>query len=181
MAKQAPPPTEEAAPEAAPPPPKSRKKMVLVGIFVGVMAVEGVGVFILAKHMSPEPATAEAAAIGGLDEHGGKKAPLDTEIDVGKLRAQNEKSQQLMVYDMSIAMTVAEKDASRISEVIDHKKATIQDRLGRVVRSLDPQRFSEPDLATLRSQFKHELGQIVGDEEAVKEVLIPSIVKYNDQ
>jgi hypothetical protein len=72
------------------------------------MAVEGVGVFILAKHMSPGPSHAEAAAIGGLGAHGGEKAPLDAELEVGKLRAQNEKSQQLVVYDMTIAMTVAD-------------------------------------------------------------------------
>ena len=147
---------------------------------LGIMVAEGVGVFVLARHLGGPPASAEASPVKGLDPHEGKKEPADTEVEVVKFRAQNEKSQQMVIYDITVAISIPEKDALTVTNAISRKKATIQDRLSRVVRSLDPQRFTEPDLATLRQQFKLELGQILGDEKAVKEVLIPSIVKYSD-
>ncbi len=178
MAKQIP--SEEAPPVEAPPKPLRRKNMMMGGALLGIMIVEGLGVFVLAKHFGAQPAEAEASEHAGLDPHGGEKTPLDVEVEVVKFRAQNEKSQQMLVYDMTIAVTVTEKESVKVSDTISRKKATIQDRLSRVVRALDPQRFSEPDLSTLRQQFKHELLQIVGSEDAIKEVLIPTIVRYNE-
>jgi flagellar basal body-associated protein FliL len=135
----------------------------------------------IARHLGGgAPAAAEAHEVHGLKPDEGHKAPAETEVEVVKLRAQNEKSQQMVVYDMTVAISISEKDALNLTNTINRKKATIQDRLSRVVRSLDPQRFTEPDLATLRQQFKLELGQVLGDEKAVKEVLIPSIVKYSE-
>jgi hypothetical protein len=150
------------------------------GILLGIMAAEGAGVFMLARQFSGGPAVAHAQDVHGLKPDEGKKAPQDTEVEVVKLRAQNEKSQQMVVYDMTVYITISEADALSLTSTLNRKKATIQDRLSRVVRSLDPQRFTEPDLATLRQHFKIELGQIVGNEKAVKEVLIPSIVKYSE-
>lgn len=158
-----------------------RKKLLLnLGIILGVMIAEGAGVFFFARHLGGPPATAEAGEVHGLKPEEGVKTPEDTEVEVVKFRAQNEKSQQMVVYDMTVAISIEEKDALVLTNTISRKKATIQDRLSRVVRAMDPQRFTEPDLITLRQQFKLELGQILGDEKAVKEVLIPNIVKYSD-
>jgi flagellar basal body-associated protein FliL len=169
---------EETAAEA---PPSGRKKLMInLAILLGVMAAEGVGVFMLARHLGGPPQHAQAEEVHGLKEGEGEKAPQDTEVEVVKFRAQNEKSQQMVVYDMTVFMVISEKDALNLTNIKNRKQATIQDRLSRIVRSLDPQRFTEPDLATLRQQFKLELGEILGDEKAVKEVLIPSIVKYSD-
>jgi hypothetical protein len=178
MAKQLSP---DAGPSVeAPPKPPRRKNLMMGGALLGIMIVEGLAVFVLAKHFGAQPAAAEASEIAGLDAHGGEKTPLDVEVEVVKLRAQNEKSQQMLVYDMTIAVTVSEKESTKVSDTFSRKRATIQDRLSRVVRALDPQRFSEPDLSTLRQQFRHELSQIVGNEDAIREVLIPSIVRYNE-
>lgn len=176
----------------------------MVGIIGAVMLVEGAGVFFIARQFAGGPASANAAAPVGLDEHEGSKAPRDIELEVVKIRAQNEKSQQMLVYDITVAAVFEPKtqpqpqatgekhgekpegeakegkEADGISELLARKKATLQDRFGRVVRAMDPQRFSEPDLCTLREQFKHELSQIVGEAASVREVLIPSIVRYND-
>jgi flagellar basal body-associated protein FliL len=171
--------TEEAG-NAVPPRGGRRKTLMNLGIILGVMLGEGVGVFFLARQFAGPPASAEGSESHGLNPNEGKKAPQDTEVEVVKLRAQNEKSQQMVVYDMTVAISISEEKALDLTSLISRKKATIQDRLSRVVRSLDPQRFSEPDLATLRQQFKLELGQILGSEKDVKEVLIPSIVKYSD-
>ena len=196
---------EEAAPSGAEQPAAGgkRKSMIMAGIVLGVMLAEGVGVFVLAKSMAGPPAKAEAAPVG-LDAKAGVKAPPETELEVVRLRAQNERSQQLRVYDITVAAVFEEKPAkeepkaeakgeekkegegaaakptSKIAELLQRKKATLQDRFGRIVRSMDPQRFAEPDLMTIREQFKRELQQIVGEEAVVKEVLIPSITRSNE-
>lgn len=163
------------------PVPSGRKKtLIMVGVVLGVMLFEGVGVFFLARHFGGAPAAAAAAEAEGLDPHGGKKAALDQEVEVVKFRAQNEKAQQPLTYEMTVAAVISEKDQARVSETLGRKKATIQDRLSRVVRAMDPQRFTEPDLATIREQFRHELSQIVGEEGAIKEVLIPSMARFNE-
>ena len=157
-----------------------RKLLINLGIIGGVMLGEGLGVFFIARQFSGSPAAAEGSQVRGLMPDEGKKAPQDTEVEVVKIRAQNEKSQQMIVYDLTVAISIPENQALDLTSLIGRRKATIQDRLSRVVRSLEPQRFSEPDLATLRQQFKLELGQILGDEKAIREVLIPSIVRYSD-
>ena len=156
-----------------------KRILLMAGALVGVMLLEGVGVFLLARQFAGGPASAEAAEVG-LDPAEGTKTPVDVELEVVKLRAQNEKSQQMIVYDLTVAISVPETVQEQVSETVGRKKATIQDRLGRVVRALEPQRFSEPDLATLRDRFRHELSQILGPDCEIKEVLIPSIVKYNE-
>lgn len=157
-----------------------KKPLVIGGVVLAVMLIEGAGVFLLARYVGGSPQTAAAAGVEGINEQEGQKAPKDTELEVVKVRAQNERSQQLMVYEMTVAAVVSEKDAERMNELLQRKKATLQDRFSRVIRSLDPQRFTEPDLMTLRQQFKHELSQIVGDEETVKEVLLPAMTRYNE-
>jgi hypothetical protein len=62
-----------------------------------------------------------------------------------------------------------------VSKVLQKRKATVQDRLARVVRAAEPERFSEPDLRTLRKQFLVELTQIMGEEGLIQEILIPAI------
>jgi flagellar basal body-associated protein FliL len=198
---------EEAAPSSEQPAANSgkRKNLMMGGVLLGIMLAEGGGVFMLAKHFAGPPAAAVAAPVGGLDAKAGAKASPETEVEVVRLRAQNEKSQQLRVYDITVAGVFEEKETkeakgeakgeekekegegaagakptSKVAELLLKKKATLQDRFGRIVRSMDPQRFSEPDLTTLREQFKRELQQIVGEEAVVKEVLIPSITRSNE-
>ena len=38
----------------------------------------------------------------------------------------------------------------------------------------------EPDLATLRAQFKNEINQVLGKADLVQEVLIPSIFSFGE-
>ncbi len=171
--------TEELAAEAPAAVSTRKKNLMMAGILVGVMLLEGFGVFFLARYFGGKPQAALAADLQGLDPNGGEKAPVDLELEIVKFRAQNEKSQPAAVYEMTIAAVVGEKSQAKVAELLARKRATIQDRLSRVVRAMDPQRFSEPDLATLRQQFQYELSQIAGEEGAIKEVLIPSIVRYS--
>jgi len=162
--------------EAAASQPKPKRKTLLMGgVLLGVMAVEALVVVVLVKHFGAEPASVEAAPIHGLDEAEGSKQPLDKELSVVKFRAQNEKSQRMLYYDLTVYISVPEAESERVNEIVQRKQATIQDRFSSIVRSADPQRFMEPDLATLREQFKRELSQIIGDEKVIQQVLIPSV------
>lgn len=153
-----------------------RKFMLLGGALMGIMAVEGLVVFILVKQFTASPATAEASDPHGLKITEGEKKPQEIEVSVVKLRAQNERSQRQIIYDMDVFVSISDAEKDKVTEVLQRRKATIQDRLTRVIRASEPERFTEPDLRTLRKQFQNELNQIVGDEKLILEVLIPSIV-----
>jgi hypothetical protein len=146
------------------------------GVLVGVMAVEALVVVFLVKHFAGGPATAEAAPKHGLVIDEGNKKPQDIELEVVNLRAQNERSQRQMIYDLEVFVSVSDANKEKLTEILQRRKATVQDRLTRAIRAAEPERFTEPDLRTLRKQFHAELIQIVGDDEMIQEVLIPSIV-----
>lgn len=160
--------------EQAPAKSSKKKVMAMGGILVVVMAIEAVVVFMLVK---PPPAAADAAppvqGVPGVEQ---EKKPQVVELEVVKLRAQNERTQRLMTYDLDVYVSVSDVNKERVGEVLQRRRATVQDRLARVVRAAEPERFIEPDLRTLRKQFQAELTQIVGEEGLITEVLIPSIV-----
>lgn len=170
--------------------PKSSKKKTIImgGGLIGVMVIEAVVVFVLVKHFGAAPATVDAMppvhGVEGEAEGEGKgegkakteRPPAIAELDVVKLRAQNERSQRQITYDLDVYISVAGANKEKVSKVLQGRKATVQDRLARVVRAAEPERFIEPDLRTLRKQFLVELSQIVGEEGLIQEVLIPSIV-----
>jgi len=170
---------EEKAPEQSveQAPKSSRKKtLAMGGILLGVMAAEAVVVFILVKHFAVAPASAEAASGHGVEMPAVEKKPEEVELEVVRLRAQNERSQRQMVYDLEVFVSVSDANKEKVNDLFQRRKATVQDRLARVVRAAEPERFTEPDLRTLRKQFQNELTQIVGEEGLILEVLIPSIV-----
>jgi hypothetical protein len=163
--------------EQAPAKSGKKKTVVLGSALLGVMAIEAAVVFVLVKHFGAAPSTAEAIPpIHGVTGSDIEKRPQVVELDVVKLRAQNERAQRLITYDLDVYVSVSDANKEKVSEVLQRRKATVQDRLARVVRAAEPERFIEPDLRTLRKQFQVELTQIVGEEGLIVEVLIPSIV-----
>ena len=74
--------------------------------------------------------------------------------------------------DLARAALEDEPMAERLVALVGGSRA----RSAAVVRAADPQRFIEPDLATLRQQFKRVLSEMAGEDVEIKEVLIPSIV-----
>ena len=157
-----------------------RKNLVVVGILLGVMLAEGLTVFVLAKRFGPQPGTAEAGGIGGLDPEEGRKRLQEVEVEVARFRAQNEQARQVVVYDVAVCVTVSQDNEETFKGLIEQKRNTIQDRLSSVIRAADPKVLTEPDRSTLRQQFRQELIHVVGDEEVIREVLIPSMVSYRE-
>lgn len=155
---------------------KSPKRTLAVGgVLLGIMVVEAVVVFLLVKHFAGGPATASAASAHGIVAPEGEKKPQVVEVEVVRLRAQNERFQRQMTYDLIVFVSVLDTHQEKVTEILQRRKNTIQDRLSRIVRAAEPERFSEPDLQSLRKLFRAELGQVVGDETLIQEVLIPTI------
>jgi hypothetical protein len=162
-------------------PKKSRKNIILAGIFFGVMAVEAVVVFALVKNFTPPPQAAAAdQTIGGLNADEGTTKTEDVDLEVVRVRARNDKATQPVIYELTVFASVAEDRGEEFQQLVKKRGARIQDRFSSVIRAADPERFLEPDLATLRDRFKHELSQIAEDDELVKGVLIPSIVPFSE-
>jgi hypothetical protein len=161
--------------------PGRRKNMIMAGVLVGVMAIEAVVVIVLVKSFTPAPASAAAGEVAGIVTDEGAKQVEEVEIQVASFRAQNEKSQRLLIYDLVVWATVEEGEpAARFAALLERKKTTIQDRFSGIIRAAEPQTFMEPDLATLRQQFMKVLSELAGDELTIGKVLIPSVVSYSE-
>ena len=167
--------------EALSQPPKRRGRMIAIGAVLGVMVVEALVIFVLVKaFVVPQPKAAQAGEHGALNPQAGQKAPEPTEVEIVKVRAQNERSQRMLVYDLSVFAVVSSDNEPEFKQLLEKRRETIRDRFTRIVRAADPVRFQEPDLATLRAQFKQEMNQVLGKGDLVQEVLIPSIMSYGE-
>lgn len=163
----------------------NRGRLMIGGVFLAVMAAEAVVVFILVKaFVAPPPQVVEASAVTeGLDAEEGEVADSVAEVKVAQFRAQNEKSQRVLIYDLTIYAVVPKSKEEDFIKLMEERGETIKDRFTRIVRAADPARFLEPDLATLRELFKHELARLAASDDegkVVQEVLIPSIVSYSE-
>lgn len=162
-------------------PPKNKGRFMVGGVILSVMLVEALVIFILVKSFGgASPQQAQAGNPGGLDADAGRKASEKVEVEIVGLRATNEKGQRPVIYQLSIFAVVPSEHGDEFNQVLERRRETIKDRFTRIVRAADPNCFSEPDLATVRGQFKHALVQVIGIEDAVDEVLIPSIVPFSD-
>jgi len=162
-------------------PKKSKGRFMVGGVIGGVMLAEALVIIVLAKGFGgASPKEARALGPGGLDADAGQKASEKVEVEIVGFRATNEKAQRPVIYQLSIFAVVPSEHEEEFKVVLERRRETIKDRFTRIVRAADPDCFSEPDLATVRGQFKHELMQVIGIEDAVDEVLIPSIVPFSD-
>lgn len=159
----------------------NRKNIIMLGILLGVMLLEGVVVFVLVKtFVAPSPEEALAAQTpDGLNPEEGDDL-RDVEVKVADFSAQNEQSPRVMIYRFVVYAVVSEADSESFMTMVDRNKAKIEDRFTRVVRGMDPKRFAEPDLSTLRAHLKHELSQLAKEETEIKEVLLPSVEAFSD-
>jgi len=128
--------------------------------------------------VAPQPKTAQAGEHGALNPEAGQKAPEPMEVEIVKLRAQNDRSQRTLVYDLTVFVVVSSDKEPQFKPLLEKRRETIRDRFTRIIRAADPARFQEPDLATLRAQFKQEMNQVLGKNDLVQEVLIPSIMSF---
>jgi flagellar basal body-associated protein FliL len=169
---------------------KKKQTLMMLGVLLAVMAVEGGGIYFAVKFFGggPKAAVAEgladpAKSVGGHGGEGGEgekagEFTQDAELPVAKLKAPNMKSGRLFLYDIEVYAKTKKDKADTLKKMLEGFKATIEDRLSRVVRSAEPQDLQEDGLETIRRQVKHELGQIVGDEKMIEEILIPKCTPF---
>jgi flagellar basal body-associated protein FliL len=156
-----------------------KKTLVIGGVMLAVMLLEGALVFVLVRQFSGGPQDAVAAA-GGVDTEDGTALPEEVEVPIVDFRAQNEKSQRMVIYDLSVTGCVRSDKQEAFAKLVETKEKTIRDRFSAIIRAADPQVFIEPDLGTLKQQFRKALDEIgKGEDYGIVEVLIPNIIPYN--
>lgn len=192
MAKEKPdaqnPPAPEAAADA---PPKKRGKLIPILMLVGIMGVEGVGVFFLTKMLSgSEPATAEGAEVA--EGEGGEKPAAEgadggdptkvvpatpIEVDLAECRPSNRGTGKLVTIKLRVSALITGVDAEKAKEIVTTNKARINDRVNIVIRSATPQELNEPGLETIKRRLKQEMARVLGDEKLIQEILIPEMMQ----
>ncbi len=152
------------------------RNLLTAAVVGGLMLLEGVGIFVAVKFIGGGPDTLRAGdGTGGGSDADGKMS--SSEVRVTDLMAFNSNGGRVFVYQLSVYAEIDTKDSSRIKDMIESRQNAIDDRLSKVIRSSDPKYLDEPGLETLRRQFKHELGQILGDESHIKAILFPEFKK----
>ena len=156
------------------------RKGRMVGILVVVllMVAEGVGVFFVARAMSPPPAPALAAKGGSGDGEKPNQGKADfAEIELAECRPSNMMTGKFVTYHIRVSALVAADDQDRAESLVRSKRARLEDRVNAVIRSAQPKHLNEPELGTIKRRLKHEFDQIFGDDLLIEKVLIPQMLQ----
>ncbi len=176
MAEQNPKKKEEQVPEQAAPFGNRHRNLLTAAVVGGLMLLEGVGIFVAVKLLGGDPATLQAGEGVGSEGVGGDFAG-QSELHVTDLVSFNSRDGRVLVYQISVYAEVQAKHSQKIKDLIESRENTIDDRLSRVIRAVDPKYLDEPGLETLRRQFKFELDRILGDDTLINEILFPEFSK----
>ena len=92
-------------------------------------------------------------------------------------RPSNKMSGKFVTFQIRVLGLVAAEDFERAQELVESRKARLEDGVNIVIRSAEPKQLNEPDLSTLRRRLKHEFGRVFDDPDLIKQVLIPSMLQ----
>ncbi len=150
-------------------------KLVLILMVVGIMGLEGVGVFALTKFLSPAPPAAHADDGDPNAEGGEGTTSLEgtLEIKLADCRVSNRQGAKVTVVTIKVSGLVRTELGETIKARVEEMRSRIDDRVSFVLRSASQQTFSEPGLQSLKRQLTHEFNRLFGEEGLVLEVLIP--------
>lgn len=153
------------------------KKFIMIG---GLMLVEGVAIFAGVKFLGGSPEESEAkempVEVGNMEQLL-EDIARETELEIAKISAYNNRPGNQMVYNLTVSCRVNTDVMEKAKSLLELRSMTIQDRLQKVIRNADPQFMTEPGLETIRRQVKFELDQILGTDTLINEILIPEIVQ----
>jgi flagellar basal body-associated protein FliL len=158
--------------------PKSKmKKLIVIG---GLMLVEGIVIFAGVKFLGGSPTESEAqempAEVSNMEQLL-EDIGRETELEIAKISAYNNRPGNQMVYNLTVSCRVNTDVKEKAESLLELRSMTIQDRIQKVIRNADPQFMTEPGLETIRRQIKFELDQILGTDALINEILIPEIVQ----
>jgi len=156
-----------------------RKHGALPFVIVALlMGAEGVGVFFLARAISPNPVTVAAAEPGGGDgvtDTGGHVG--FAEIELAECRPSNRTSGKFVTFHVRVSALVLAEDLERAQQIVRANRARLEDGVNTVIRRANLSHLNEPDLQTLKRHLKHSFDRIFGDDQLVKEVLVPQFLQ----
>lgn len=154
---------------------KKGGRMKSLVIVAAMMIAEGVGIFAIMKTISPapDPAAAEDEA-ATADPFNLNK---EVEISLCEITAFNKKEGRLYVYNAQISALVATQDREKIERFIEARELSIKDRVQVIFRSADPKDLSDPVLGTIKRQLRHEINNLLGGKELIREILIPKLLQ----
>ena len=159
-------------------PARKRKGLVVGGIVLAIMVVEGGAIFLAMRFLGAGPEVAAAGTLGLADEFAGAEAPPQ-EIHIVDFKAYNKKDDgRVFVYRVRVFGRVRPANADRVRELVKLRQVTLQDRLSAIVRAADPAQLQEANLETVRRQIKFEVGRVLGDDTLVEEILLPEWMAY---
>ncbi len=166
--------------DAAPAAHSGKGRMVPVLIVMLLMGAEGVGVFFLVKALDPPLEPVQAGGPGSAGD-GTEVAANDdlVEIELAECRPGNMLAGKLISFHIRVSVLVADEDLERVQQLARIKRARLEDGVNTVIRSADPRHFNEPGLETIKRRLKHEFDRIFGDDELVKQVLVPHLLQSN--
>lgn len=160
-------PEAEAASEPAGKKPKG--KMFTLGLFGGVMIIEGLAIFFAMKSFGHQPHTLEAEQM-----HPTSKPESEfKELEVANVRVPHVTGSRTTLYAMRVVAVVKHDNLEAVKKTFEEKKWTLTDTVSRVIRQAAESEISEPRLETLRRKMKFELNELCATEHAIEQVLIP--------
>ena len=148
---------------------KPKGKMFTLGLFGGVMIIEGVAIFFAMKSFGHEPHKVEAEEMHATS----KPATEFQELEVANVRVPHVTGSRTTLYAMRVVALVKHDEIEAVTETFKAKKWTLTDTVTRVIRQAAESEISEPRLETLRRKMKFELNELCGAEHAIEQVLIP--------
>jgi flagellar basal body-associated protein FliL len=152
-------------------PKKRGRPFATMGVFGGVMLLEGLAIFFCMKMFGAEPDPTQ----GMVESLQPTTAPFEEsrELQVAQVRVQNDNGQRATLYGVTITARVHHERAEIMDDFLKNRAATINDAMGRLIRSADEKHLAEPGLETLKRQIRFELSSLLGDDTVIEQVLIP--------
>ena len=163
--------------DSRPPADAGRKGHMWPALVVALlMGAEGVGVFLLAKAISPNPVPALAAGVGeGEDSLAASSSEEFAEIELAECRPSNKTSGRLITIHIRVSALVSAADLERAKGMVRDRQARLEDGVNTVIRRADLNHLNEPELKTLKRHLKHAFRLIFDDDQLIKDVLIPQL------
>ncbi len=160
---------DEGAPDE-PAPRTARFSWATIIIVAAVVLMETCTVLIV-MWLSSGPS--EVAAASGVKADGSVVQGDEIEELIVEGKAINTKRGVTYVYRFKIHATVAKGDLPAVHEVLERRRATIEDAVRQVIARLEPRDLDEePELTALRRALSHEFEQLFGPER-IKKLLVP--------
>lgn len=145
-------------------------KMKTMGLFGGVMLLEGLAIFFAMKFFSPEPDPTM-----GMDPEltaATQPALATKELELARVRVQNTNGERTILYSVTANIVVPSELEAQVQTFLDNHRAAINDMLSRIIRAAEDKHLHEHGLETLKRLIRFELTKMIGEDLTIERVLI---------